>query len=273
MQQLLRVGVGCLLALSTATAEAAPKKGKAPRAPAGAPARPATPLGEALASPDEGKAIAALHQVGSDGGRGATDALLDAFSVGLPPKVAEAGLQALGKLKDPRTQPVLLQYASNRNPELRRAALQAVAAFKAPWADGALRAALGDPEPPVRALACKLVARRGDRVANERLLKLLRRGDEPAAEALGMLATPKAARELAELAGSVPDGLLASALAEVVKREDVADPLRVEMLKVLGKLPGEAATAALVEYLAQAGAKPRPSRDVAQRLLDERGGK
>ena len=59
-----------------------------------------------------------------------------------------------------------------------------------------------------------------------------------------------------------------------VKRDDVPDKLRVDVLRTIGGLAGAAATTALVEYVASIPAKDaRPSKREAQKLLDERGSK
>ena len=89
-----------------------------------------------------------------------------------------------------------------------------------------------------------------------------------------MLATPDLVPEIAELAGSVDDGVLATALGEYVKRTDVPDKLRVDALRTISRLSGAAATTALVEYVAAVPAKDnRPSKAEALKLLDERGSK
>ena len=46
-----------------------------------------------------------------------------------------------------------------------------------------------------------------------------------------------------------------SALGEYIKRDDVADPLRVDVVRTIGQLSGAAATTALVEYIASVPAK------------------
>jgi hypothetical protein len=78
--------------------------------------------------------------------------------------------------------------------------------------------------------------------------------------------------QLAELQGSVDDNVVASALGEYLKRDDVPDNLRVEVVRTIGRLSGAAATTALVEYLASVPAKDdRASKKEAQKLVDEKG--
>ncbi len=67
--------------------------------------------------------------------------------------------------------------------------------------------------------------------------------------------------------------MLATALGEYIKRDDVADKMRVDVVRTIGGLQGAGATTALIEYIAVVPAKDdRPSRREAQKLVDERGG-
>ena len=99
-----------------------------------------------------------------------------------------------------------------------------------------------------------------------------KRNDAGAAPALGLLATPDLVPQLAELQGSVDDNVVASALGEYIKRDDVRDEQRVDIVRTIGHLSGAAATTALVEYLATVPAKDeRPSKKEAQKLIDDKG--
>jgi hypothetical protein len=72
--------------------------------------------------------------------------------------------------------------------------------------------------------------------------------------------------------GSVPDPILCSALGDMLKRGDFGpDPIRVEVVRTLAKVPGADSTTALVEYVAATEKdKNRPSRLEAQKVVDER---
>jgi hypothetical protein len=67
---------------------------------------------------------------------------------------------------------------------------------------------------------------------------------------------------------------LCAALGEMLKRSDFGpEPIRVEIVRTLGKVPGAESTTALVEYVAatEKGNPNRPSRLEAQKIIDERG--
>jgi hypothetical protein len=166
----------------------------------------------------------------------------------------------------------LTQYAHHRAPEVRKAALGALALMNDKRATEALLAGLGDSDAEVRAAAAKGVADRREKGAEERLIKLMEHRDESAAPALAAIATPALAHRLSEMLGTVPDPILCTALGEMLKRADFGpEPIRVEVVRTLSKVPGVDSTAVLVEYVAATERdKNRPSRLEAQKVVDER---
>lgn len=231
-------------------------------------------LQHGLQSMSEPEAEEAAHQLAASKNDKALDVMVDALEHGTTPELAGVLLDGLGARHDRRAADVLARYAKNRNPELRQKAVRAAGALPAgdPNALSILLSALSDQEPAVRAEAAAALGRRHETAAVEKLLVLLRRGDQSAAPALAELATPELARRLADLIGEVPDGLLCSALGEILKRRDFGpDPIRVEVVRTLSKVPGADSTAALVEYLAATSKdKSRPSRLAAQQIVDQR---
>jgi HEAT repeat protein len=226
---------------------------------------------EGLASEDDDAAIAAARKLGDSGG---TVALVAALSVGLRPAVAAEALAALGKGKDPKVVPVLMLYAGNINLPVRLAAVKALGQHGDPKVIDLLLERLGDSQPQVRAAAGEALAARKVARAEKRLFLLVARNDAAAAGPLGTLMSPSAIPQLSELHGRIDDNVLATALGEFLKRPEVPDRLRVDVVKTVGRLPGAVATAALVEYLASIPDKDRrPSKDEAQRMLDQRGSK
>lgn len=269
-----------LVLLASGAAQGAKKKPaavEAKRASAAAPALPAEKLAkvrEILLGDDDAGAVEAAKALGQSGASNAIEPLLDLLSVGGLPARVEAAIEALGVLADPRAIEILETYAGHHSPEVRRRAIKALAAIKDESVVPTLLDALGDAAPDVRAAAADaLAARKGDAAkAAPRLLLLVKRNDAGAAPALGLLATPELVPQLAELQGSVDDNVVAAALGEYIKRDDVADGLRVDVVHTIGRLSGAAATTALVEYIASVPAKDdRPSKREAQKVVDEKG--
>jgi HEAT repeat protein len=234
-------------------------------------------LRDALAGEDDAAAIAAAGELGGSGAGNAAEPLAEMLAAGAAPRRAEAALDALAKLgaagvlTAPRAFEVLDLYAGHRAPEQRQRAVKALGTIKDPRVTTTLLARLGDAAPGVRAAAGEALAARRDRVATPRLFALVKKGDPGAAGPLAALATPDLIPQIAELTGSVDDGVLATALGEYAQRGDVPDGLRIEVIRTIAKLAGAAATTALVEYVASVPAKDdRPSKREAQKLLDER---
>jgi HEAT repeats len=232
----------------------------------------------ALAGADDGAAIDAAATLGASSVAVAREPLVELLASGATPARTQAALDALGKLsdahllgKDETTLDVLELYAGHRAPELRRRAIKALGGMADPRVVPTLMERLGDAAPDVRAAAAEALAARREGKALGRMFALLKAGDAGVAAPLATIATPDLVPQIAELAGTIDDGIIASALGEYVKRTDVPDRLRVDVLRTIGRLSGAAATTALVEYVASVPAKDdRPSKREAQKLLDQR---
>jgi HEAT repeat protein len=224
-----------------------------------------------LAGEDDDAAIVAAKKLAEAGG---AHALVTALAMGLRPAVAAEALAALGKVRDPRAVALLLLYAGNVNLPVRLAAVKSLGQQSDAKAIDVLLERLGDSQPQVRAAAAEALAARKVARAYQRLFLLVARNDAGAAAPLGALIPPTNIPRLAELHGRVDDSVMATALGEFLKRPEVPDRLRLDVVRTVGRLPGAGATAALVEYLASVPEKEhRPSKEEAQRLLDQRGSK
>lgn len=228
-------------------------------------------LRDELLGNDAALGALAAKQLGQSGAANASEVLVSALAVGTVPERGEATLDALAKLADPTTVDILELYAGHRSPDLRRRAVTALGAIPDGRVVPMLLTRLGDAAPDVRAAAAEALAARKEKKATGRLLKLVKKNDAGAAGPLGMLATPDLVPQIAELQGGVNDEVLATTMGEYIKRSDVPDKLRVEVIKTLAKLSGVSATAALIEYLASVPAKEdRASQREAQKLVDDR---
>ena len=197
-----------------------------------------------LAGEDDAAAVAAAAALGASGAANAAEPLAELLAAGAAPARTEAALDALGKLGGagaltaPRVFEVLDLYAGHRAPEIRQRAVKALGTVKDPRATTTLLARLGDAAPGVRASAGDALAARRDRVATVRLFALVKKSDAGAASPLAALATPDLIPQIAELAGSVDDGVLATTLGEYAQRGDVPDRLRLDVVRTIAKLPG-----------------------------------
>jgi uncharacterized membrane protein YkvA (DUF1232 family) len=261
------------------TKSKAKAKAKATPPTATMPAARLESLRLALAGADDGAAIDAAATLGASGVAGARDPLIEILAAGATSARAQAALDALGKLSEARllgkeqtTFDLLDLYAGHRAPEVRRRAIKVLGSIADARAVPTLMERLGDAAPDVRAAAAEALAARRDTKAAKRMFALLKVGDAGVAGPLATIATPDLVPQIAELAGTIDDGIVATALGEYAKRTDVPDRLRVDVLRTIGRLSGAAATTALVEYVASVPAKDdRPSKREAQKLLDQRG--
>ena len=105
-------------------------------------------------------------------------------------------------------------------------------------------------------------------------MSLVLKGDEAAARALGALADLKIAKTLGEKIGQAPDALVALALGTTLRRPDFkSDEARIEIVRILGKVPGDASISELEKYLEAVPEKSeRKSRSEAAHIVEQRGG-
>jgi HEAT repeat protein len=221
------------------------------------------------------RAVAAASALGSLQNPQALDALVGALQLGSPPKLTLALLEGLELQKSPKAIDLLRHFAQNRRAEVRMAALRALGGengINDPRVPPILIKALGDSSPMVRATAGRLLSERKERKAERPLFRMLKRGDKSAAGPLGMVGGVETAKALGELIGELPDDVVCTALGAMLKRSDFGpDPLRDEVVKALGKIPGADATAALVEYVASVPpTEVRRSKTTAEKLLEGR---
>jgi HEAT repeat protein len=278
-----RVALALLVSLMVEAAAQAPPVWAAasPSRVAGAAARPSKgkslspdaleSLRGALQGEEEAAALSAVKQLAGSPAGNASAPLIELLAAGTVPPRAEAALDALAKLADPASIEVLELYAGHRSPGQRRRAVAALGVMADARVVPTLMARLGDTSPDVRAAAADALAARKEKKATGRLFKLVKKNDAGAAAPLGLLATPDLIPQIAELHGGVSDDVLAATMGEYIKRPDVADKLRLEVVRTMGKLSGAAATTALIEYLAVVPAKEeRASQREAQKIVDDR---
>ena len=266
------------LVFAAGVAGAQPANPKAPKAPAAKADAPVVldvaATRKALFGEDLDKAASAATQLGQSKQAGVVDALLDALAMGLHPRVATAAVTALGRLRPAPALEVLLRYARNRNPEVRAAAVAALGALDDKRAQAAWRAALADGDKAVRAVAATVAAERKDAQVVKDLMTLLRKGDDAATAPLAALASADDARRVAEMIGDAPDRLVAECLGLVLLRPNLGkEDFYVDLVKAIGKIPGDDAVVALTNYISNTPEKPpRQSRREAQVIYEQRLG-
>lgn len=226
-----------------------------------------------LLSGDEAKAQEAAKKLGASSNGKSIDVLLEGVAAGASPRLLSSLISALSEKRDARVVPVLAHYAKSRNLELRLKALGALGKKADKRVVPALIGALSDSSVDVRAEAAAALGNRRERSAEASLLKLFSRKDPSAAAALAAIATPDLAHRLSEMLDQVPDSLLCNTLGRILKRSDFGpEPIRMELVRTLAKVPGGDSTTALIEYVTATEDKGRPSRLEAQKVINQRHG-
>jgi HEAT repeat protein len=155
---------------------------------------------------------------------------------------------------------------------VRAAAVAAVGSLDDSRAVTAVLAALTDNDDTVRAAAAKVIGDRGIKTGIEPLLELLKKGDEASGDALAALATPDLAKEVGELIGVAPNAQLSRCLGAILMRPGFKpEEARVEVVRALGKVPGNEALEQLTTYVASVPENPpRQSRREAEAIVEAR---
>lgn len=235
---------------------------------------PGKAAGTGIHSPKTGDAVAAAKKLGESRSPRAVETLLDALAMGLRPQVAAAAIEALGQQGKGKAFDTISYYLHHRSPKVRASAVKAMGALADKRAAAKILAALRDGHKSVRAAASDVVARKKLKRGTEALLALLKKGDEASAAALASMAKPDLARAVAELIGTAPDQLVARCLGAMLMRPDFKpEDARVEVVKSLGKIPGNDALEQLTSYVASIPEKPpRASRKEAEAIVEARMG-
>ena len=214
--------------------------------------------------------------LGRDRSAEGLEALLDALALGLHPQVAAAALDALAVRPHPKAIDTLVHYLDHRNPKVRASAVTALAAVDDKRVDKFVRATLRDGHESVRAAAAGAVGKRRIKDGIAPLLKLMVKGDEATATALAGMADAELAKQVAESVGTVPDPIIARCLGAMLMRPDFKpESARVEVVRALGRVPGQESLEQLSSYVAAIPANPpRQSRKEAESIIEKKlGGK
>lgn len=219
-------------------------------------------------------ASAAAKVLGTSQSPQAVPALLDGLAMGLHPRVAARALEALALHGQVESYDVVLFYTHHRNAKVRSMAIKAMGVLKDKRAKSTVLEALNDNHKSVRAAASAILATQKNRMAIKPMVELLKKGDDAAGMALASLANANLARNIGELIGDAPDGLLSRCLGAILMRPDFGpEDARVEVVKALGKIPGNDSLEQLTNYLGSIPEKPpRKSRSEAEAIVEARLG-
>lgn len=171
-----------------------------------------------------------------------------ALLLGPSPAVVVAGLDALAVLGRAEGAPAVLRYLHHRRPSIRRHAIAAARAIHTPELVRALLADIGDSSPEVRTDVVTALSEVGGHAAVAPLFTALDRDLQdatraeggpltlPSAVGVGRFGAPEDVRRLLGMLGRAPFGAVTSAMRVALRREDLSEPIRVEIVTAIGRL-------------------------------------
>lgn len=184
-----------------------------------------------MAAADRATVEAGIQSLGLLGSADAVEPLAARIRKGLPPELLETAIVTLMALGQPSAGPVLYELTAHRRPEVRLRAVEAIAATNPPGGERGLLSALSDADPRVRsAAAIGLGDIHASQGAIEKLFLALDRGNMEASGAIGKIVAPNDTARLTAYLGKVPFRNLGPALAQVLRRKDVADAAKLEII-------------------------------------------
>ncbi|MBX3270075.1 MAG: HEAT repeat domain-containing protein [Sandaracinaceae bacterium] len=164
-------------------------------------------------------------------------------------EVTDRALQALRGLAHPSAIEVLGEFAHHRRPRARRLAYQALAAVSDRRVPALLEQGLSDSDRSVRAQCARSLGEIGATGSVETLFVAFDRGIVEAAISIGKLGNRASIPRFHEYLGRVPLSVMLSGYAELVRRNDIPDDAKIEIIGRLGEISGDMVRVFLQRYL------------------------
>jgi HEAT repeat protein len=168
---------------------------------------------------------------------------------GQPDVVTDRAIEALGQIAEPGGIDVLVEMTRHRREGARRRAYQALAQIRDPRVPRLVEQGLRDSDRNVRGTAALALGELGARDSVDLLFHAFERGVIEAAVAIGKLGDARAARRFSELLGRHPLSVMLSGFEQFVRRRDLADDVKLEIVGKLGEVSGPMVKQFLREYL------------------------
>ena len=223
--------------------------------------------------------LARIQQAATgDPRRGALD-ISSALLAGVEPRVAAAGLDALGVLARPESADAILRFLDHRRVSLRRRALIAAARLHTPAMLRAIDARLGDSDSEVRAEAARTLADVADATSVRALWTAFEHdansglGSEgsallqESAHALGARGSEQDLDRLLTFLRRVPFGALTRAYDAALRRTDLPNPLKVRLVQAIAGIATPQARELLTHFADEHRGRPTPAIDAARSAI------
>ena len=203
---------------------------------------------------------------------------------GPAPEVIVAGLNALGVVGRPEGAAAVARFLRHRRPAIRRQAIAAARTVHTPSVIEALADLLGDPDEAVRRDAAVALAEIGNRSVVQQVLEAFERDLEdatgpqggpltqPCALGIGKFGGADDITRLMAFLGRAPLQALTDAARPALRRSDLPEAFRVDLVNSIGRLATRDVrnflNAVIAEAAAPDNAIARTARDAAARIAE-----
>lgn len=168
---------------------------------------------------------------------------------GQPDAITDRAVEALGGLANPAAIDVLSAFRHHRRPGVRRRAYQGLAAIRDRRIPGLLERGLADSDRNVRATAALALGEIGADGSLDVLFRAFERGVVEAAIAIGKLGNRQAVARFDEHLGDRPLAIMLSGYNEFLRRRDIPNEVKTEVVARLGEVSGPMVRRFLQEFL------------------------
>lgn len=231
---------------------------------------PIESLRAALASGDAAKAGAALDALGTRSDRAAVDTLRAFLVVGQADIWADRAIAALGATRSADARPLLAELTQHRRTAARALAHRGLAQIPGEPSDALLAQGLRDSAAEVRGLCATQLGERNARPYAPLLLRALERGVPEAAVAIGKLGDAEMVVQYGALLQRLPIQVMLSGYGEFLRRADLSEATKLEIVARLGEVAGAVVKAFLTQLVVDDVGKGTPTLELALRETAKR---
>lgn len=175
-------------------------------------------------------------------------------------EVTDQALVALRAIAHPSALEVLVELTQHRRPRARRLAYQALAAIEDRRVPELVEAGLRDSDRNVRAIAARELGEIGARRSVDTLFVAFERGLVEAAGPIGKLGDRQSIERFTEHLGQVPLSVMLAGYHAYLRRDDIPDPVKIQIVERLREVSGPMVRQFLQRYLDTFPSSGRASR-------------
>jgi hypothetical protein len=165
---------------------------------------------------------------------------------------------------------LLGELTQHRRPAARLLAYRGLAQIPGPLSDEALARGLRDSDAAVRGLCATQLGERNARAHAELLLRALERGVPEAAVAIGKLGDASMVARYDALLQRLPIDVMLGGYAEFLKRSDLAESTKLEIVARLGEVAGVVVKRFLEQLVVEGVGKGQATLELALRETAKR---